>query len=117
MAGFSFRVVIVSFAATTSVPLTVATRPSPSVTRSPNATGAFFSQQKPPCDAPWRGGVEKWNRCQHEQMWLDRPMPLYGLHGVKTPGGAVTTVLVALGLLGCLWLLRGELSPRGARLS
>jgi hypothetical protein len=83
----------------------------------PNATGAFFSQPKPPCDAPWRGGVEKWNRCQHELMWLDRPMPLYGLHGVKTPGGAVTTVLVGLGLLGCLWLLRGELSPRGARLS
>ena len=54
---------------------------------------------------------------KHELMWLDRPMPLYGLHGVKTPGGAVTTVLVALGLLGCLWLLRGELSPRGARLS
>jgi hypothetical protein len=77
----------------------------------PNATGAFFQQQHPPCDAPWRGGVEKWNRCQHQQMWFDRPMPLYGLHGVKSPGGAVTTVLVALGLLGCLLLLRGELVP------
>jgi hypothetical protein len=77
----------------------------------PNATGAFFRQQDPPCDAPWRGGVEKWNRCQHEQMWFDRPMPLYGLHGVKSPGGAVTTVLVALGLLGCLLLLRRELGP------
>jgi hypothetical protein len=82
----------------------------------PNQTGAFFRQQEPPCDAPWRGGVEKWNRCQHEQMWLDRPMPLYGLRGVKTAGGAVTTVVVALGLLGCLWLLRGELAaPRGAK--
>lgn len=81
----------------------------------PNATGAFFGQQKPPCDAPWRGGVEKWNRCQHEQMWLDRPMPLYGLRGVKTPGGAATTVVVALGLLGGLWLLRGDLGPRGAK--
>jgi hypothetical protein len=77
----------------------------------PNATGAFFRQPQPPCDAPWRGGVEKWNRCQHRQMWLDRPMPLYGLHGVKTTGGAVTTALVALGLLGCLLLLRGELLP------
>jgi hypothetical protein len=77
----------------------------------PNATGAFFQQQHPPCDAPWRGGVEKWNQCQHQQMWFDRPMPLYGLHGVKSPGGAVTTALVALGLLGCLWLLRGELVP------
>jgi len=78
----------------------------------PNATGAFFSQPDPPCDAPWRGGVEKWNRCQHRQMWLDRPMPLYGLHGVRSPGGAVTTVLVALGLLGCLVLLREDLVPR-----
>jgi hypothetical protein len=81
----------------------------------PNATGRFFAQQQPPCDAPWRGGVEKWNRCEHEQMWLDRPMPLYGLRGVETPGGATTSVLVAFGLLGCLWLLRGELAPRGAR--
>jgi hypothetical protein len=81
----------------------------------PNATGAFFQQQKPPCDAPWRGGVEKWNRCQHEQMWLDRPMPLYGLHGVKSPGGAVTTALIAAGLLGCLVLLRGELVPAQQR--
>jgi hypothetical protein len=84
----------------------------------PNATGAFFQQPHPPCDAPWRGGVEKWNRCQHQQMWFDRPMPLYGLHGVKSPGGAVTTALVALGLLGCLFLLRGELgSPRSKQFS
>lgn len=84
----------------------------------PNAVGAFFRQQDPPCDAPWRGGVEKWNRCQHEQMWFDRPMPLYGLHGVNSPGGGVTTGLVALGLLGCLVLLRGELcSPRSNRLA
>jgi len=81
----------------------------------PNATGAFFQQQHPPCDAPWRGGVEKWNRCQHQQMWFDRPMPLYGLRGVQSPGGAVTTALVALGLLGCLLLLRGELVPAQQR--
>jgi hypothetical protein len=81
----------------------------------PNATGAFFQQQHPPCDAPWRGGVEKWNGCQHQQMWFDRPMPLYGLHGVTSPGGAATTALVALGLLGCLLLLRGELVPAQQR--
>lgn len=75
----------------------------------PNATGAFFLQQQPPCESPWRGGVENWQRCQHQQVWFDRPMPLYGLRGVKSPGGAVTTVLVALGLLGCLLLLREEL--------
>jgi len=76
----------------------------------PNATGAFFTQEQP-CEAPFRGGVEQWQRCQHREMWLDRPMPLYGLHGVKSPGGALTTALVALGLLGCLLLLRGELVP------
>jgi hypothetical protein len=81
----------------------------------PNATGEFFRQQQPPCDAPWRGGVDQWNDCQHQQMWFDRPMPFYGLHGVRTPGGAVTTALVALGLLGCLVLLRGELIPAQQR--
>ena len=92
------------------------TLPNIGTTWRPNATGSgFFGQEHPPCDAPWRGGVEKWNRCQHRQMWLERPMPLYALQGVATPGGAVTTVLVGLGLLGCLVLLRTEL--RSARAS
>jgi hypothetical protein len=82
----------------------------------PHETGRFFTQQQPMCDAPWRGGEEKWNRCQHEQMWFDRPMPLYGLDGLDSAGGAITAVVVAFGLLGALWLLRGELAaPRGAR--
>jgi hypothetical protein len=81
----------------------------------PNATGRFFLQQNPPCDAPWRGGVERWNECQHRQMWLDRPMPLYALHGVKSPGGVVTTILVAAGLLGSLILLREGLSESAPR--
>ena len=81
----------------------------------PNATGAFFQQQQPPCDAPWRGGVEKWNRCQHEQMWFDRPMLLYGLHGVKSPGGAITTGFIAAALLGCLVLLRAELATAAGK--
>ncbi len=84
----------------------------------PNATGRFFLQQNPPCDAPWRGGVAKWNACQHEQMWFDRPMPLYALHGLRSPGGIVTSVAVALGLFGCLLLLREGLpavQPAGAR--
>ena len=87
------------------------TLPNIGTTWRPNATGAYFQQEHPPCDAPWRGGVRKWNDCQHRLMWLDRPMPLYGLHGVKSPGGALTTMVVALGLLGCLVLLRGELVP------
>ena len=77
----------------------------------PDPTGRFFLQQNPPCDAPWRGGVEKWHDCQEEQMWFDRPMPLYALAGVKTAGGIATTMIVALGLLGCLVLLREELRP------
>ncbi len=72
----------------------------------PNAIGGFFRQERPPCDAPWRSGVASWNACQHRQMWLDRPMPLYALHGVKTPAGLATAFVVALGLLGSLILLR-----------
>lgn len=75
----------------------------------PHATDRFFSQPQPPCDAPWRVGEAKWNACLHEQMWLDRPMPLYALHGVTTPTGMVTGIVVAVGLFGCLILLRGEL--------
>jgi hypothetical protein len=76
----------------------------------PNSTGSFFSQEQP-CDKPWLGGVEQWQHCQERELWVDRPMPLYGLHGVATTSGAVTTVVIALGLLGCLVLLRGELVP------
>jgi hypothetical protein len=79
----------------------------------PHATDRFFQQPNPPCDAPWRGGEARWNACQHEQMWLDRPMPLYALHGLKTPAGAVTGVVLALGLLGCLLLLRHGLYEPG----
>jgi hypothetical protein len=84
------------------------TLPNIGQTWRPNAIGGFFLQENPPCNAPWRGGAAKWNACQHRQMWLERPMPLYALHGVKTPAGLATTVIVALGLAGCLFLLRGE---------
>jgi hypothetical protein len=69
----------------------------------------YFSQEHPLCDAPWRGGVQKWHRCQHRLLWNDRPMPLYTVSGVKTFGGVATAVVVALGLLGCAVLLRGDL--------
>jgi hypothetical protein len=81
----------------------------------PTPTGRFFLQQSPPCDAPWRGGTEQWHDCQNEQMWFDRPMPLYALAGVKTAGGIATSILVGLGLLGCLILLREELRRETAR--
>jgi hypothetical protein len=86
----------------------------------PHATDRFFAQEQPRCDAPWRVGEAKWNSCLHKQMWLDRPMPLYALHGIATAPGIVTTVVVGLGLLGCLVLLREGLtegSHRRARAS
>jgi hypothetical protein len=79
----------------------------------PHATDRFFDQPKPRCDAPWRGGEERWNKCQHEQMWLDRPMPLYALHGLRSPAGVATSIVVAAGLLGCLLLLRSGLTQTG----
>jgi hypothetical protein len=77
--------------------------------------GGFFAQEVPPCDAPWRGGVQKWHRCQHRLLWEHRPMPLYTVKGVDTAGGAATAVVVALGLLGCLVLLRCLMVPAQKR--
>jgi hypothetical protein len=77
--------------------------------------GGFFAQEVPPCDAPWRGGVQKWHRCQHRLLWEHRPMPLYTVKGVDTAGGAATAVVVALGLLGCVVLLRRERAPAQQR--
>jgi hypothetical protein len=77
--------------------------------------GGFFAQEDPQCDAPWRGGVQKWHRCQHRLLWEHRPMPLYTVKGVDTAGGAATAVVVALGLLGCVLLLRRELVPAQQR--
>jgi hypothetical protein len=77
----------------------------------PDATARFFATERPPCDAPWRGGVDEWHACQENRLWFDRrPMPLYSIEGVATPGGAVTALVVALGLIGCLVLLRHDLA-------
>ena len=78
----------------------------------PHSINGFFAQPNPPCDAPWRVGEAKWNKCQHEQMWLDRPMPLYALHGVKSPAGIATAVIVGIGLFGSLVLLRRGLDDQ-----
>jgi hypothetical protein len=80
----------------------------------PNATSGFFAQEKN-CQAPWNGGVAQWHSCQHELVWLDRPQPLYALHGLKTTGGVITSFAIGLGLFGCLVLLRAGLAEqRGA---
>jgi hypothetical protein len=74
----------------------------------PHRTDQFFTQHRP-CEAPWRSSEAEWNECQHELMWLERPMPLYALRGLRSPSGVATAIVVAVGLLGCLILLRREL--------
>jgi hypothetical protein len=74
----------------------------------PNQMGGFFRDHAL-CDAPWRMGIAKFHACQHDLMWFQRPLPLYAVHGVDSPGGVVTSVLVGLALVGCLLLLREEL--------
>jgi hypothetical protein len=80
----------------------------------PHSTDGYFAQPNPPCDAPWHEGwnLARWNRCQHKQMWLNRPMPLYALDGVWTPTGIATSFVLAGGLFGCLVLLRRDLLLR-----
>jgi hypothetical protein len=73
----------------------------------PDATAAFAQDKKPPCDAPWRGGVEEFHACQHDLLWFNyRPRPLYSIEGVGTAGGALTSVVLAFALFCCLILLR-----------
>lgn len=77
----------------------------------PNQIGRYFLQEDAAtCQAPWRTSLAEWNACQHRLMWLDRPMPLYAARGVASPGGLVTTAIVAAGILGCLVLLREGLT-------
>ena len=74
---------------------------------------AEFAQGSPPCDAPWRGGVEEFHACQHKLLWFNhRPRPLYSIEGVATLGGAVTSVVLAFALFGCLIVLREDLRAR-----
>jgi hypothetical protein len=78
-----------------------------------SSIGGFFDAQTPSCDAPWRIGVEEFHACQHELMWQGRPVSTYAVEGVVTRGGAVTSFVIAVGLLGSLILLRRELGVRG----
>lgn len=75
----------------------------------PNASAPFFAQTQG-CQAPWNGSVTAWHSCQHELIWFHRPMGLYALDGLKNLGGVVTSLAVAMGLFGCLVLLRGGLT-------
>ena len=75
----------------------------------PNSTVGFFAQVKN-CQAPWNGGTAQWHSCQHELLWFKRPQPLYALHGLRTTGGVITSLAVAIGLFGSLVLLRGGLA-------
>ena len=75
----------------------------------PEALGKFAGDS-PPCIPPWRGDVAAFNSCQHDLLWFNhRPRLTYAVEGVATLGGAVTAVLLASALLGCLVLLREDL--------
>jgi hypothetical protein len=73
----------------------------------------YFAQENPPCNAPWRSA--DWYPCQDRLLWVHRPMPLYTVRGVTTFGGAVTAVIVGLGLAGSLLLLREGLAAQPLR--
>jgi hypothetical protein len=72
----------------------------------PGAIQGFFALADPPCQAPFRPDGGEWYACQHRQMWQDKPMQLYALHGVRTLAGLATSFVVAAGIAGCLLLLR-----------
>jgi hypothetical protein len=75
----------------------------------PNASAPFFGQAQG-CQAPWNGSVEGWQSCQHELIWFARPMGLYAVDGLENLGGVITSFAVAVGLFGCLVLLRNGLT-------
>jgi hypothetical protein len=75
----------------------------------PETSAEFFAAYR--CDAPWRG-FDEYHACQHERMWFAKPLPLYSLEGVATPGGVVTSIALGVALLGSLVLMRAELQGR-----
>ena len=85
--------------------------------RQPDETADFFAAKHPPCGPAFGTSMTEWHKCQHELMWLAVPMPVYAAQGVESLEGVFTTLVVATGLLGCLLLLREDLSARrGTRL-
>jgi hypothetical protein len=72
-----------------------------------SSIGDFF---RPNCDAPWRIGVQEFHRCQHGLMWSRRPEGTYAIRGLGTAGGAVTSVVLAAGILGSLLAFRAALT-------
>jgi hypothetical protein len=70
----------------------------------PTSVAGFFEHRN--CQAPWFVGESGWYACEKKEMWSDRPMPIYALHGLRSAGGIATAVLVGASLLGCLLLMR-----------
>jgi hypothetical protein len=77
----------------------------------------FFTLKTGPCKGLGLAvGTPQFYACQHELMWFRRPYGLYALPGLRTTGGALMSVAVAVGLLGCLILLREEVQRPRSRL-
>jgi hypothetical protein len=70
----------------------------------------------PNCDAPWRSGIERSHDCMHGLIWTRRPVGTFAVRGLATAGGAVTSVVLAAGILGSLFAFRADLTqPPGRR--
>jgi hypothetical protein len=78
----------------------------------PSAASTFFNRslENEDCSAPGPLGSPSYYRCLHEEMWSRRSIMNDALSGLGDPGGIATTALVAMGILGCIVLLRRELS-------
>jgi hypothetical protein len=75
----------------------------------PKSMDEFFTDNSGPCVGSFAIGSAQHYACQHDRLWFRRPALLYGLRGLKTAGGAVTSVALSVALFGCLILLREEL--------
>jgi hypothetical protein len=80
--------------------------------RQPDETADFFAAKDPPCGPAFGTSMAEWHQCQHELMWFAVPMPVYAAQGVASLEGVFTTLVVAVGLFGCLLLLRDDLLSR-----
>jgi hypothetical protein len=79
----------------------------------PQTKDEFFFARDRRCQPTNPIGSARYYECVHEQVWLRHPILLQAMPGLRTPGGALTAIMVAFGTLSCLVLLRaGVLSTR-----
>ncbi len=72
----------------------------------------FFRAETAACPGGGPPPTPEYYACLSERMWTRHPILLDALGGVATAGGALTAVLVALVVVGCLLRFRGEAAER-----